>query len=198
MTLCAMTRKARWRQKLSMRAGTSGPPFGGAERQRRCDAGLQQDHQQRVRHRGGRRVSLLAQHRRGFALAGGGTRFNVAMAAAATRPVPGRRLSPDTQGAAFIAARWLWLAGRHHQPHRHRRRHRHLRARFNANGFPDGWRRLRVATRRRSHAYAAAVHHYRCRLREQAVSGANTFALAYNGKDVTATRTIVCAAKSRG
>jgi len=131
----------------------------------------------------------------GFALAGGGTRFNVANGGSGNSDLfqAGAYLR-HTQGAAFLAAalaygwqdvttnRTVTVAGIDN-----------LRARFNANavsGRLEGG--YRVATPAGGLTPYAAGQFTTYRLPsyvEQAVSGANTFALAYNGKDVTATRT---------
>ncbi len=131
----------------------------------------------------------------GFALAGGGTRFNVANGGSGNSDLfqAGAYLR-HTQGAAFLAAalaygwqdvttnRTVTVAGIDN-----------LRARFNANavsGRLEGG--YRVATPAGGLTPYAAGQFTTYRLpsyAEQAASGANTFALAYDGKDVTATRT---------
>jgi uncharacterized protein with beta-barrel porin domain len=131
----------------------------------------------------------------GFALAGGGTHFNVANGGSGNSDLfqAGAYLR-HTQGAAFIAAalaygwqdvttnRTVTVAGIDS-----------LRARFNANavsGRLEGG--YRVATPAGDLTPYAAGQFTTYRLPsyvEQATAGANTFALSYNGKDVTATRT---------
>jgi autotransporter-associated beta strand protein len=130
----------------------------------------------------------------GFALAGGGTNFRVANGGSGSSDLfqAGAYLR-HTQGAAFIAAalaygwqdvttnRTVTVAGIDN-----------LRGRFNSNaisGRLEGG--YKVATQAGEFTPYAAGQFTTYRLpsyTEQVASGANTFALAYNGKDVTATR----------
>jgi autotransporter-associated beta strand protein len=130
----------------------------------------------------------------GFALAGGGTHFSVANGGSGNSDLfqAGAYLR-HTQGAAFIAAalaygwqdvttnRTVTVAGIDN-----------LRARFNSNaisGRLEGG--YKVATQAGVFTPYAAGQFTSYRLpsyTEQAASGANTFALSYTGKDVTATR----------
>jgi autotransporter-associated beta strand protein len=130
----------------------------------------------------------------GFALAGGGTNFRVANGGSGNSDLfqAGAYLR-HTQGAAFLAAalaygwqdvttnRTVTVAGIDN-----------LRGRFNANaisGRLEGG--YKVATQAGEFTPYAAGQFTTYRLpsyTEQVASGANTFALAYNGKDVTATR----------
>jgi autotransporter-associated beta strand protein len=130
----------------------------------------------------------------GFALAGGGTNFRVANGGSGNSDLfqAGAYLR-HTQGAAFLAAalaygwqdvttnRTVTVAGIDN-----------LRGRFNANaisGRLEGG--YKVATQAGEFTPYAAGQFTSYRLpsyTEQVASGANTFALAYNGKDVTATR----------
>jgi autotransporter-associated beta strand protein len=131
----------------------------------------------------------------GFALAGGGTHFNVVNGGSGNSDLfqAGAYLR-HTQGAAFLAAalaygwqdvttnRMVTVAGIDS-----------LRARFNANavsGRLEGGYRVATAAGDLTPYAAGQFISYRLpSYAEQAVSGANTFALGYNGKDVTATRT---------
>jgi len=131
----------------------------------------------------------------GFALAGGGTRFNVANGGSGNSDLfqAGAYLR-HTQGAAFLAAalaygwqdvttnRTVTVAGIDN-----------LRGRFNANavsGRLEGGYRVATAAGDLTPYAAGQFTTYRLpSYVEQATAGANTFALAYNGKDVTATRT---------
>ncbi len=131
----------------------------------------------------------------GFALAGGGTHFNVANGGSGNSDLfqAGAYLR-HTQGAAFIAAalaygwqdvttnRTVTVAGIDS-----------LRARFNANavsGRLEGGYRVATAAGDLTPYAAGQFTTYRLpSYVEQATAGANTFALTYNGKDVTATRT---------
>jgi autotransporter-associated beta strand protein len=130
----------------------------------------------------------------GFALAGGGTNFRVANGGSGNSDLfqAGAYLR-HTQGAAFLAAalaygwqdvttnRTVTVAGIDN-----------LRGRFNSNaisGRLEGG--YKVATQAGEFTPYAAGQFTTYRLpsyTEQVASGANTFALAYNGKDVTATR----------
>jgi autotransporter-associated beta strand protein len=130
----------------------------------------------------------------GFALAGGGTQFNVANGGSGNSDLfQAGAYVRHTQGAAFLAAalaygwqdvttnRTVTVAGIDS-----------LRGRFNANaisGRLEGG--YRVATQAGDLTPYAAGQFTTYRLpsyTEQVASGANTFALSYNGKDVTATR----------
>jgi autotransporter-associated beta strand protein len=131
----------------------------------------------------------------GFALAGGGTHFNVANGGSGNSDLfqAGAYLR-HTQGAAFLAAalaygwqdvttnRTVTVAGIDN-----------LRGRFNANavsGRLEGGYRVATAAGDLTPYAAGQFTTYRLpSYVEQATAGANTFALAYNGKDVTATRT---------
>jgi autotransporter-associated beta strand protein len=130
----------------------------------------------------------------GFALAGGGTNFRVANGGSGNSDLfQAGAYVKHTQGAAFIAAalaygwqdvttnRNVTVAGIDN-----------LRGRFNSNaisGRLEGG--YKVATQAGEFTPYAAGQFTTYRLpsyAEQVASGANTFALAYNGKDVTATR----------
>ena len=130
----------------------------------------------------------------GFALAGGGTNFRVANGGSGNSDLfqAGAYLR-HTEGAAFLAAalaygwqdvttnRTVTVAGIDN-----------LRGRFNANalsGRLEGGYRVATAVGDLTPYAAGQFTSYRLpSYVEQAVSGANTFALSYNGKDVTATR----------
>jgi autotransporter-associated beta strand protein len=87
-------------------------------------AGIEQHHQQHRRHRGRRRLFVVAEHasrlcfgRRRHELLGRGWRLGP------LRPVPGRRLCPPYQRRSVHYRRaGLWLAGHHHRSHRDHRR----------------------------------------------------------------------------
>ena len=131
----------------------------------------------------------------GFALAGGGTGFRVANGGSGNSDLfqAGGYLR-HTQGAAFIAAalaygwqdvttnRTVTAAG-----------FDTLRGRFNANalsGRLEGGYRVAGAVMDVTPYAAGQFISYRLpSYAEQVASGANTFALAYGGKDVTASRT---------
>ncbi|CCD95025.1 putative outer membrane autotransporter barrel (fragment) [Bradyrhizobium sp. ORS 375] len=131
----------------------------------------------------------------GFALAGGGTRFNVANGGSGNADLfqAGSYLR-HTRGAAFIAAalaygwqdvttnRTVTVAGSDN-----------LRGRFNANALSGrlegGYRIAGAAMDVTPYAAAQFVSYRLPSYVEQASAGANTFALAYAGKDVTASRT---------
>ena len=131
----------------------------------------------------------------GFALAGGGTHFNVANGGSGNSDLfqAGAYLR-HTQGAAFLAAalaygwqdvttnRTVTVAGIDN-----------LRARFNANAvsgrLEGGYRVATAAGDLTPYAAGQFISYHLPSYTEQAVSGANTFALGYNGKQVTATRT---------
>jgi autotransporter-associated beta strand protein len=130
----------------------------------------------------------------GFALAGGGTHFNVANGGSGNSDLfQAGAYVKHTQGAAFLAAalaygwqdvttnRTVTVAGIDS-----------LRARFNANavsGRLEGGYRVATAAGDLTPYAAGQFTTYRLpSYVEQATAGANTFALAYNGKDVTATR----------
>jgi autotransporter-associated beta strand protein len=131
----------------------------------------------------------------GFALAGGGTHFNVANGGSGNSDLfQAGAYVKHTQGAAFLAAalaygwqdvttnRTVTVAGIDS-----------LRARFNANavsGRLEGGYRVATAAGDLTPYAAGQFTTYRLpSYVEQATAGANTFALTYNGKDVTATRT---------
>jgi autotransporter-associated beta strand protein len=130
----------------------------------------------------------------GFALAGGGTNFRVANGGSGNSDLfQAGAYVKHTQGAAFLAAalaygwqdvttnRTVTVAGIDN-----------LRGRFNSNaisGRLEGG--YKVATQAGEFTPYAAGQFTSYRLpsyAEQVASGANTFALSYNGKDVTATR----------
>jgi autotransporter-associated beta strand protein len=131
----------------------------------------------------------------GFALAGGGTHFNVANGGSGNSDLfQAGAYVRHTHGAAFIAAalaygwqdvttnRTVTVAGIDS-----------LRGRFNANavsGRLEGGYRVATAAGDLTPYAAGQFTTYRLpSYVEQATAGANTFALSYNGKDVTATRT---------
>ena len=131
----------------------------------------------------------------GFALAGGGTHFNVANGGSGNSDLfqAGAYLR-HTQGAAFLAAalaygwqdvttnRTVTVAGIDN-----------LRARFNANAvsgrLEGGYRVATAAGDLTPYAAGQFTSYHLPSYTEQVASGANTFALGYNGKQVTATRT---------
>jgi autotransporter-associated beta strand protein len=131
----------------------------------------------------------------GFALAGGGTSFRVANGGSGSSDLfqAGAYLR-HTQGAAFLSAalaygwqdvttnRDVTVAG-----------FDNLRGRFNANavsGRLEGGYKVATAAGDITPYAAGQFISYRLpSYAEQAASGANTFALSYSGKDVTATRT---------
>jgi autotransporter-associated beta strand protein len=130
----------------------------------------------------------------GFALAGGGTHFSVANGGSGNSDLfqAGAYLR-HTQGAAFIAAalaygwqdvttnRTVTVAGIDS-----------LRGRFNANAISGrlegGYKVATQAGVFTPYAAGQFTSYHLPSYTEQAASGANTFALSYNGKDVTATR----------
>jgi len=131
----------------------------------------------------------------GFALAGGGTSFRVANGGSGNSDLfqAGGYLR-HTQGAAFIAAalaygwqdvttnRTVTVAGIDN-----------LRGRFNANAvsgrLEGGYKVVTAAMDVTPYAAGQFVTYRLPSYAEQAAFGTGTFALAYNGKDVTATRT---------
>jgi uncharacterized protein with beta-barrel porin domain len=131
----------------------------------------------------------------GFALAGGGTHFNVANGGSGNSDLfqAGAYLR-HTQGAAFLAAalaygwqdvttnRTVTVAGIDN-----------LRGRFNANAvsgrLEGGYRVATAAGDLTPYAAGQFTSYHLPSYTEQVASGANTFALGYNGKQVTATRT---------
>jgi autotransporter-associated beta strand protein len=131
----------------------------------------------------------------GFALAGGGTHFSVANGGSGNSDLfQAGAYVRHTQGAAFIAAalaygwqdvttnRTVTVAGIDN-----------LRGSFNANavsGRLEGGYRVAMQAADLTPYAAGQFTSYRLpSYTEQAASGANTFALGYNGKDVTAART---------
>jgi uncharacterized protein with beta-barrel porin domain len=130
----------------------------------------------------------------GFALAGGGTHFNVANGGSGNSDLfqAGAYLR-HTQGAAFIAAalaygwqdvttnRTVTVAGIDS-----------LRGHFNANAISGrlegGYKVATQAGVFTPYAAGQFTSYHLPSYTEQVASGANTFALSYNGKDVTATR----------
>jgi hypothetical protein len=127
------------RRGLQFALGGAGRPASAARRASwRCRARLQQDHQQRVTARAvGADYRLSPNTVAGFALAGGGTSFprrnggsgnsDLFQAGGYLRHTAGRGLHRRRT--------CLWLAGRHHQPHRHGAGFDTLRGRFNANAL---------------------------------------------------------------
>ena len=131
----------------------------------------------------------------GFALAGGGTHFNVANGGSGNSDLfqAGTYLR-HTQGAAFIAAalaygwqdvttnRTVTAAG-----------FDSLRGRFNANALSGrlegGYRVAGAIMDVTPYAAGQFISYHLPSYAEQVASGANTFVLAYSGKDVTASRT---------
>jgi uncharacterized protein with beta-barrel porin domain len=130
----------------------------------------------------------------GFALAGGGTNFRVANGGSGNSDLfQAGAYVKHTQGAAFLAAalaygwqdvttnRTVTVAGIDS-----------LRANFKTNalsGRLEGGYKVATAAGEFTPYAAGQFTSYRLpSYVEQVVSGANTFALAYNGKDVTATR----------
>ena len=130
----------------------------------------------------------------GFALAGGGTNFHVANGGSGNSDLfQAGAYVKHTQGAAFIAAalaygwqdvttnRTVTVAGIDS-----------LRGRFNSNaisGRLEGGYRVATAAGDLTPYAAGQFTTYRLpSYVEQATAGANTCALSYNGKDVTATR----------
>jgi autotransporter-associated beta strand protein len=131
----------------------------------------------------------------GFALAGGGTNFNVANGGSGNSDLfqDGAYLR-HTQGAAFLSAalaygwqdvttnRTVTVAGIDS-----------LRGRFNANAvsgrLEGGYKVATAAMDVTPYAAGQFVTYRLPSYAEQAAFGTGTFALAYNGKDVTATRT---------
>jgi outer membrane autotransporter protein len=130
----------------------------------------------------------------GFALAGGGTNFRVANGGSGSSDLfQAGVYVRHTQGAAFLSAalaygwqdvttnRTVTVAG-----------FDNLRGRFNANAISGrlegGYRVVTAAGDFTPYAAGQFISYHLPSYAEQAASGANTFALAYNGKDVTATR----------
>jgi len=131
----------------------------------------------------------------GFALAGGGTGFRVANGGSGNSDLfqAGGYLR-HTQGAAFIAAalaygwqdvttnRTVTAAG-----------FDSLRGRFNANALSGrlegGYRVAGAVMDVTPYAAGQFISYHLPSYAEQVASGADTFALAYGGKDVTASRT---------
>ena len=168
-----------------------------ANHQRQCGGRIEQHHQPPVRHGGRRGLFVLAQHCRG--LCARRRRHQLQRHRRRQRPlrsVPGRRLrAPHHRRRLSHRRAGLWLAGRDDGSHRNGRRHRSPAAQFNANSFSG---RVEAGYRFVSPwiggigitPYAAGqfttfdLPAYA----EQVVSGANTFALAYAAKSVTATR----------
>ncbi|HXQ06547.1 MAG TPA: autotransporter outer membrane beta-barrel domain-containing protein [Bradyrhizobium sp.] len=130
----------------------------------------------------------------GFALAGGGTNFRVANGGSGSSDLfqAGAYLR-HTQGAAFLAAalaygwqdvttnRTVTVAGIDN-----------LRGRFNSNAISGrlegGYKVATQAGEFTPYAAGQFTSYHLPSYAEQVASGANTFALSYNGKDVTATR----------
>jgi autotransporter-associated beta strand protein len=131
----------------------------------------------------------------GFALAGGGTNFSVANGGSGSSDLfqAGAYLR-HTQGAAFLAAalaygwqdvttnRTVTVNGIDS-----------LRGRFNANAvsgrLEGGYKVATAAGDITPYAAGQFISYHLPSYAEQVAFGANTFALSYNGKDVTATRT---------
>jgi autotransporter-associated beta strand protein len=131
----------------------------------------------------------------GFALAGGGTNFSVANGGSGSSDLfqAGAYLR-HTQGAAFLSAalaygwqdvttnRTVTVAGIDS-----------LRGRFNANALSGrlegGYKVATAAGDITPYAAGQFISYHLPSYAEQVAFGANTFALSYNGKDVTATRT---------
>ena len=135
----------------------------------------------------------------GFALAGGGTNFTVNGFGNGRSDLfqAGAFVRHTVGPAYFIGRAGLWLAGHHHQPHRDHRRHRSV---------AGALQRQRVLGPRRGRlSFCDAVDGHRLTpyaaaqfttfdlpaYAEQAIVGANTFALAYGAKSVTDTRSEV-------
>ena len=133
----------------------------------------------------------------GFALAGGGTNFSRRQRSGQRplRPVPGRRLrASHRRPGLYLGGAGLRLAGHHHRPHRdHRRRRsaaravqrqRLLRAASRAAIVLSrrGWRRHHALCRRQFTTFDLPAY------AEQALAGANTFALTYGAKERHRTR----------
>jgi autotransporter-associated beta strand protein len=130
----------------------------------------------------------------GFALAGGGTSFRVANGGSGSSDLfQAGAYVKHTQGAAFIAAalaygwqdvttnRTVTVAGIDS-----------LRARFNSNALSGrlegGYKVATAAGDITPYAAGQFTSYHLPSYAEQVASGANTFALSYSGKDVTATR----------
>ena len=88
-----------------------------ADHRRQCGARLEHHDQPHLRHRGRRRLSLLAEHLAGFALAGGGTNFSVVNGLGSGRSdlFQAGAFIRHTVGPAYVSARWP-MAGRTSPP----------------------------------------------------------------------------------
>jgi autotransporter-associated beta strand protein len=130
----------------------------------------------------------------GFALAGGGTHFNVASGGSGSSDLfQAGAYVRHTQGAAFLSAalaygwqdvttnRTVTVNGIDS-----------LRGRFNANALSGrlegGYKVATAAGDFTPYAAGQFIGYHLPSYAEQVAFGANTFALSYNGKDVTATR----------
>ena len=165
-----------------------------ADHRRQCHARIEYRDLPHRRHRGRRRLSLLAFTIAGFALAGGGTSFCRQRLSAAVAPTCSRpeRSCATMSGAGLCHRRArLWLAGHHHRSHRHRRRHRSsARASSTPTPGPAAPKAAIVSSRPGSAASASRLMPPPssppsiCRpMPNRRLSGANTFALAYGCKE---------------
>jgi outer membrane autotransporter protein len=129
----------------------------------------------------------------GFALAGGGTHFNVVNGGSGNSDLfqAGAYLR-HAQGAAFLAAA-LAYGWQDVTTNRTVAGIDSLRGRFNANAvsgrLEGGYRVATQAGEFTPYAAGQFTSYHLPSYAEQAAFGANTFAIGYNGKDVTATRT---------
>ena len=194
-----MITKAAPRAPLSSRAGMCGRQVS-ADRRRRMATPTLGSNTTTSRIAGvaaGADYWLSPQTVAGFALAGGGTNFNVANGGSGRSDLfQAGAFVRHTVGAAYHHRRArLWLAGHHHRPHRYHCRDRSL-ARAVQCQCVVGPRRGRLSFCRAVDdgigiTPYAAVQFTTFDLpayAESVVSGANTFALAYGAKTVTATR----------
>ncbi len=164
-----------------------------ADHRRQCGNRLERRHQPHLRHRGRRGLLLSPRTIAGFAFAGGGTNLVIANSRLrAFRPVPGRRFRPpQCRCGLYLRRAGLWLAGCHHRPYDHR-----SPASISLQARVQRQRLVRTARRRLSlcHAVDERDRHHTLAAgqfttfdlpayAEQALSGSNTFALAYGSKE---------------
>ena len=173
--------------------------YGGSQTTERQHGGrIERHHQPPVRHVSGRRLSLLAEHHRRFRAGRRRHQFQRHQRRQRPlRPVPGRRVRAAQCWPGVHRRRpRLWLAGRHHRPHRDRGGHRSP-ARASStpmrySGRIEGGYRFVApwigGVGLTPYAAGQFTTFELPAYAEQVVAGANTFALAYNSKSVTSTR----------
>ena len=192
------TRRRRARSVRAALERVGGGLWRLADHRRQCRARIEQHDQPHLRHRGRRRLSHLAVSRwRALRSPAAAPISASPIGHRPLRPVPGRRLRPAHRRAGLYLRRaGLWLAGHHHQPHRDRRRHRSV-AREVQRQCVFGPRSKAAIASSTPWIGGIGITPYAAgqfttfdlpAYAEQALAGANTFALAYGAKSVTDAR----------